>query len=60
LISLFILLANGLLAAKVAGNELQPFNIGLLALRGEAKTMKMWSPTANYQHYPHPVKCVNS
>ena len=45
-ISMLLLWIGGPPLAKAA--EVQHVNIGVLALRGEAKTMKMWSPTANY------------
>lgn len=35
-------------AEPIGPPEHQDINIGVLAVRGEAKTMKMWSPTAKY------------
>ena len=48
--SAVVFLAIILISVTGAGwaDTLQEINIGVLALRGEAKTMKMWSPTAEY------------
>ncbi|WP_455208962.1 PhnD/SsuA/transferrin family substrate-binding protein [Kaarinaea lacus] len=47
-IALSLLISCGILSSHAWANELKEINIGVLALRGEARTMKMWSPTANY------------
>ncbi|MCI0507759.1 MAG: PhnD/SsuA/transferrin family substrate-binding protein [Gammaproteobacteria bacterium] len=42
------MIGSGALASHAGADNLNEVNIGVLAFRGDTKTMKMWSPTANY------------
>ena len=46
IVMLFVISGLGTTNCRAAGSY--QINIGVLALRGEERTMKMWTPTANY------------
>ena len=50
-LAFFVFIAFYVLSISVFANGIKDkkeINVGVLALRGEAKTLKMWSPTASY------------
>jgi len=47
-LAFFVLVRLCMFSSELSAREATEVNIGVLAVRGEAKTLKMWSPTAKY------------